>query len=58
MGSCETPGAGPAIEAYLDLAGEVTTRRVQLPGDRERVRQFAAISVMDHLRHRLLERAG
>ena len=42
----------------LDLGGEVTTRRVQLPGDRERVRQFAAISVMDHLRHRLLDRRG
>ena len=42
----------------LDLAGEVSTRRVQLPGDRARVRQFAAISLMDHLRHRLLDRAG
>lgn len=42
----------------LDLAGEVSTRRVHLPGDRDRVRQFAAISLMDHLRHRLLDRAG
>lgn len=42
----------------LDLAGDASTRRVQLPGDRARVRQFAAISLMDHLRHRLLERVG
>jgi nicotinamide-nucleotide amidase len=41
----------------LDLAGEVSTRRVQLPGDRERVRQLAVISLLDHLRHRLLDRA-
>ncbi len=40
----------------LDLAGEVSTRRVQLPGDRDRIRQFAAISLVDHLRHRLLDR--
>ena len=39
----------------LDLEGEVSTRRIQLPGDRERVRQFAAISLVDHLRHRLLD---
>ena len=42
----------------LDLAGEVSSRRLRLPGDRERVRQFAAISLMDHLRHRLLDRQG
>jgi nicotinamide-nucleotide amidase len=41
----------------VDLAGDVSTRRVQLPGDRARIRQFAAISLMDHLRHRLLDRA-
>ena len=40
----------------LDLAGEVSSRRLRLPGDRERIRQFAAISLMDHLRHRLLDR--
>ncbi|MEY2467973.1 MAG: hypothetical protein QOF21_671, partial [Actinomycetota bacterium] len=28
---------------------------VRLPGDRDRVRQFAAISLMDLLRRRLLE---
>jgi nicotinamide-nucleotide amidase len=42
----------------LDLAGEVSSRRLRLPGDRARVRQFAAISLVDHLRHRLLDRAG
>lgn len=42
----------------LDLAGDVSTRRTKLPGDRDRVRQFAAISLVDHLRHRLLDRAA
>jgi nicotinamide-nucleotide amidase len=40
----------------LDLAGEVSSRRLRLPGDREQIRQFAAISLMDLLRHRLLDR--
>jgi len=31
---------------------------VRLPGDRDRVRQFSAISALDLLRRRLLERAG
>ncbi|MGK2929215.1 MAG: competence/damage-inducible protein A [Acidimicrobiales bacterium] len=34
--------------------GGVEVRRIQLPGDRDRVRQFAAISALDALRHRLL----
>lgn len=37
-----------------DIGGEVEARRIQLPGDRERVRQFATISALDALRHRLL----
>ncbi|MEX2659487.1 MAG: competence/damage-inducible protein A [Acidimicrobiales bacterium] len=41
----------------VDIAGDVSTRRVRLPGDRDRVRQFAAISLVDLLRHRLLDRA-
>ena len=37
----------------LDVEGEVETTRVSLPGDRERIRQFAAISLLDLLRRRL-----
>ena len=37
-----------------DIEGDVEVRKVQLPGDRERVRQFACISALDSLRHRLL----
>jgi nicotinamide-nucleotide amidase len=39
----------------MDERAEVA--RVQLPGDRERVRQFAAISLLDLLRRRLLARS-
>jgi nicotinamide-nucleotide amidase len=38
----------------IDEVTDVT--RIQLPGDRERVRQFAAISLLDLLRRRLLAR--
>jgi nicotinamide-nucleotide amidase len=38
------------------LDGETDAVRVQLPGDRDRVRQFAAISLLDLLRRRLLGR--
>ena len=41
-----------------DLAGDVDVRRIQLPGDRERIRQFATISALDALRHRLLVRSS
>lgn len=37
-----------------DIAGDVDVRRIQLPGDREGIRQFACISLLDALRHRLL----
>lgn len=37
-----------------DIDGSVEVGRVQLPGDRERIRQFATISALDALRHRLL----
>ena len=37
--------------------GRTEALRAQLPGDRDRVRQFAAISLMDLLRRRLLEDA-
>ena len=38
------------------LGGDVEAVRVVLPGDRELIRQFAVISGLDHLRHRLLGR--
>lgn len=37
------------------IGDEVASRRLRLPGDRERVRQFTVISALDLLRHRLLE---
>jgi nicotinamide-nucleotide amidase len=42
----------------LDVAGAVETHRTRLPGDRDRVRQFACISLLNLLRIRLLEAAG
>jgi nicotinamide-nucleotide amidase len=39
-----------------DVEGDVEVRRIQLPGDRERIRQFATISLLDGLRRRLLAR--
>ncbi|MDP6951846.1 MAG: CinA family nicotinamide mononucleotide deamidase-related protein [Alphaproteobacteria bacterium] len=48
--SGEKPGT-----VYLGLArnGGAESRRVRLPGDRERVRQYAVISVLDFLRQQL-----
>lgn len=37
----------------VSIDGKTEAARVQLPGDRDRVRQFAAISLMDLLRRRL-----
>ena len=39
----------------LDIDGAVETHRTRLPGDRDRVRQFACISLLNLLRLRLLE---
>jgi nicotinamide-nucleotide amidase len=39
----------------LTMGGSTEAHKVWLPGDRERVRQFAAISLLDLLRRRLLE---
>lgn len=39
-----------------DIRGDVEVREIRLPGDRERIRQFATISLVDALRHRLLAR--
>ena len=38
----------------VDIQGEVTSSTVRFPGSRELVRQFAAISLLDALRRRLL----
>jgi nicotinamide-nucleotide amidase len=40
----------------LALEGRVEATDVRLPGDRDRVRQFATISLLDLLRRRLLTR--
>jgi nicotinamide-nucleotide amidase len=42
----------------LALDGTVEATDIRLPGDRERIRQFATISLLDLLRRRLLARAG
>jgi nicotinamide-nucleotide amidase len=48
----------PVGTVFLGLAmeGGAEVARVTLPGDRDRVREFAAISVLDLLRRRLLDR--
>jgi nicotinamide-nucleotide amidase len=48
----ETPGT-----VFMGVAGpgdDVLAVRVTLPGDRQRIRQFSCISLLDLLRHRLL----
>jgi nicotinamide-nucleotide amidase len=42
----------------LWLDGEAESTMIRLPGDRQRVRQFATISALDWLRRRLLARDG
>jgi competence/damage-inducible protein CinA-like protein len=65
VGLAITGVAGPAEQdgqpvgtVFFGLAmgdGPATSVEVHLPGDREMVRQFAAISLLDFLRRRLLE---
>lgn len=57
-GPAEQDGQKPGTVFFgLAMPGEdeAECHPVRLPGDRERVRQFAAISLLDVLRHRLLE---
>ena len=65
VGISVTGVAGPADQdgqppgtVYIGLAlpgdDDADARKLTLPGDRERVRQFSAISLLDALRHRLL----
>ncbi len=48
----------PAGTVFFGICmnGSTDATHLQLPGDRDRVRQFAAISLLDLLRRRLLER--
>ena len=64
VGIAVTGVAGPAeqdgqpvgtVFFALALDGRVEAMHAQLPGDRERVRQFACISLLNLLRMRLLE---
>lgn len=52
----DTQDGQPVGTVFLasDVDGDVEIRSVQLPGDRERIRQFATITALDALRHRLL----
>ncbi len=53
-GPAEQDGEKPGtIFVGLALGDGAESVRLQLPGDRERVRQFATISALDLLRHRL-----
>ena len=68
VGIAVTGVAGPAEQdgrppgtVFLGMAmpgdDEGEARELRLPGDRERVRQFSAISLLDALRYRLIERS-
>jgi nicotinamide mononucleotide (NMN) deamidase PncC len=67
LGLAVTGVAGPTPQdgvqvgtVWCGIAGpgaSVDVLRMQLPGDRERIRQFSAISVLDVLRRRMLEPA-
>jgi nicotinamide-nucleotide amidase len=52
----DTQDGQPVGTVFLasDVEGAVEVSRVQLPGDRPRIRQYAAISLLDSLRRRLL----
>jgi len=57
-GPAEHEGEPPGTVVFgVDLAGDVETLRIRLPGDRQRVRQFACISLLNLLRMRLLDRS-
>ncbi|HET7489047.1 MAG TPA: competence/damage-inducible protein A [Acidimicrobiales bacterium] len=67
VGLSVTGVAGPAeqegqpvgtVFIGLRIEGETEVQHHRLPGDRERVRQFATITMLDLLRRRLLDRLG
>ena len=64
VGLAVTGVAGPEAQDGLPVGtvfvglcvdGDAEATMIRLPGDRDRVRQFATISVLDWLRRRLLE---
>jgi nicotinamide-nucleotide amidase len=58
-GPDELEGVAPGTVCLgIAIGDEVSTLTVRLPGDRERVRQFASISVLDALRKRLAARGA
>jgi nicotinamide-nucleotide amidase len=55
-GPAEQEGVAPGtVFVGLALDDRTESRELHLPGDRQRVREFATISALDLLRHRLLE---
>ncbi len=52
----DTQDGQPVGTVFLasDVRGDVEVRRIGLPGDRQRIRQYSVISLVDALRHRLL----
>ncbi len=67
VGLATTGVAGPtqqegqpvgAVHLGLALDGETEAHRVRLPGDRERIRQYAVISLLNLLRLRLTDRTA
>ncbi|MBI2799485.1 MAG: CinA family nicotinamide mononucleotide deamidase-related protein [Gammaproteobacteria bacterium] len=54
--SIRGPGLRPGT-VFIGLANATaaTAERIQLPGDRERIREFSVISALNLLRHRLLK---
>jgi len=55
----DTQEGQPVGTVYFGLCldGEVDSMVIRLPGDRERIRQFSTISVLDWLRRRLVSAA-
>jgi nicotinamide-nucleotide amidase len=56
----ETQEGIPVGTVYLGLCfdGETESMMIRLPGDRQRIRQFSTITVLDWLRRRLVAEAG
>jgi nicotinamide-nucleotide amidase len=54
-GPAEQDGEPPGTVFFgMAIGDEVTSQRIKLPGDRDRVRQFTVISLLSMLRRRLL----